>query len=73
MTEQQFDTPGPVRLDARMPAGEIHVTTGQGTTSTVALEGSPQLVQATKVQLEGDRLLIELRRKSVFSWLFSSS
>ncbi len=64
MPEQQFDTPRPVRVDVRVPAGHIHVTTGEGEKSTVALEGSQQVVEATRVELKGDRLLIDQRRKS---------
>ncbi len=72
MTEQHFDTPGPVRLSIRIPAGEARVITGEAATSTVNLEGSPQLIEAMRVELHGDRLLIEQRRKSFRGWFNSS-
>jgi hypothetical protein len=73
MTEQEFDTPGPIRLDVKVPAGNVHVTTAPGTTSTVALEGSRQLVEATRVDLQGDRLLIHQRQKSLRGWFTSAA
>jgi hypothetical protein len=68
MTEQQFDTPGPVRLEVRTPASLVHVSTAQAGTSSVALEGPPQLIEATSIHLHGDRLVIEQRRKPFRSW-----
>lgn len=72
MSEQQFDTPGPIRLEIRVPAGDIHVTTGPVSASTVALEAPSQLLEATNVELRGDRLIIEQRRKAFRSWFISS-
>jgi DUF4097 and DUF4098 domain-containing protein YvlB len=72
MKEQRFDTSGPVRLYVRLLAGEIQVTTSEDTTSTAALEGSQQLIDATTVELEGDRLVIEQRRKSFRNWFATS-
>jgi DUF4097 and DUF4098 domain-containing protein YvlB len=68
MTEQQFDTPHPIRLNVKVASGDIHVTAAEGTTSTVALDGSQQLIEATSVELQGDRLVIEQRRKSFRNW-----
>jgi DUF4097 and DUF4098 domain-containing protein YvlB len=68
VTEQQFDTPNPIRLAVRVASADIYVTTGQGTTSAVALEGSEQLIEATTVELRGDQLVIEQRRKSFRNW-----
>jgi DUF4097 and DUF4098 domain-containing protein YvlB len=64
MAEQRFTTPRPVRLRITVPAGEIDVATVDGDESTVTLEGSQKLVDATKVELVGDRLEIEMRRKT---------
>lgn len=65
--EQRFDTPGPIRLDVTIPSGEIDVVTVDGTESVVTIDGQPKLVQATKVELVGDRLVVAMRRKSVIS------
>lgn len=61
MAEQHFTTPGPVRLEVKVEAGEVWVATVDGDESTVTLEGSQKLVDATRVELVGDRLVIEQR------------
>jgi hypothetical protein len=65
MAEQRFATPQPVRLEIRVPAAEVDVATVDGTESTVTLEGSQKLVDAIKVELVGDRLLIGPQRKTL--------
>jgi hypothetical protein len=66
-SEYEFTTPAPVRLEIRVPAGDVAVTTVEGENSTVALEGAEKLLESTRVELIGDRLVIEQRRRSVFS------
>lgn len=67
--EQRFDTSGPVRLEVRIPSGEINVVTVDDAQSLVRLEGSEKLIEATTVELIGDRLVVEMRRKA-FAGLF---
>ena len=71
MTEQSFTTPEPVRLDVKIPVGDLDVATVDGDQSTVTLEGSQKLVSATTVELVGNRLIVEMRRKA-FIGFFSS-
>lgn len=68
MSEQQFATPHPVRLEVKVAAGNIDVSTVEDGRSTIALSGPEKLVAATSVELVGDRLLIQQRRKSLIGW-----
>lgn len=68
MRQEDFSTPHPVQVQAKVAAGEIRVTTVDGDRSTVTLEGPERLVDGITVELVGDRLVIEQRRKSVLGW-----
>lgn len=68
VSEQRFDTPGPVRLEVKVPSGDLDVTTIDDRESTVTLEGSQKRIDATKVELVGDRLSIGPQRKTLGSW-----
>jgi hypothetical protein len=54
MTEQRFTTPKPVRLEVKIPVGDLDVTTIDGDESTVTLQGSEKLVSATTAELVGE-------------------
>jgi hypothetical protein len=59
MSEQRFSTPEPIRLELKIPAGEIEVDTVDGTESTVTLTGPEKAVEATTVEHAGDRILVD--------------
>src|SRR5690242_10084295 len=63
MTEQHFTTPGPVKLEVRFASGSIRVATTDGQDSMVTLEGSQKVRDAISVELIGDRLVIQQRRR----------
>jgi hypothetical protein len=65
---QRFATPRPVRLEVKVPVADVDVATVDGGESTVTLEGSPKLIDATKVDLVGDRLVIEQQRNTFTSF-----
>jgi DUF4097 and DUF4098 domain-containing protein YvlB len=67
MSEQHFTTPHPVRLEVKVMAGDVDVIAVEGEQSSVKLEGSQKLLDATRVELRGDRLVIEPRTKSLVS------
>ncbi len=56
VAEQQFATPHPIRLEVRVPSGEIDVESVGPPASTVNLEGSPKLLDAIAIELVHDRL-----------------
>src|SRR4051794_38619343 len=64
MSEQRFATPQPVRLEVTTAAGDIRFESVDGDESTVALDGPPKLVEATRVELAGDRLAVTQRHTS---------
>lgn len=68
MTEQHFSTPQPVELAVRIAAGDIDVLTVEGDESTVTLDGSPKVLDSLRVELVGNRLVIEQRKRSVLGW-----
>ncbi|MCW3064822.1 MAG: hypothetical protein JWN32_1994 [Solirubrobacterales bacterium] len=68
MAAQRFATPRPVRLEVKVPVADVDVATVDGGESTVALEGSQKLIDATKVELVGDRLVVEQQRKTFTSF-----
>jgi hypothetical protein len=66
MSEQRFPTPNPITVELKVPNGDIHVATTDGEESTVTLDGPPELVETFRVQLVGNKLVIEPKRKSLF-------
>lgn len=64
MSEQHFSTPRPVRLELKVPSGDVEIATSDANEATVRLDGSQKLVDATLVELVGDRLVVGHRKKS---------
>lgn len=64
VSEQRFATPGPIRLEVKLPAGAIDVVSVDGPESTVGLDGPQKLLDATRIEQRGERLVVEMRRKT---------
>jgi DUF4097 and DUF4098 domain-containing protein YvlB len=65
--QKSFDTPGPIRLDLRLPSGRIEIEAAATAVTEVRLEGPDELLERTVVDLQGDELRIEIRdRKGIF-------
>ena len=73
MTEQRFAIPRPVRLEVKVAVGDVEVETIDGGESTVTVEGSQKLVDATTIELVGDRLVVGLQRKGLGGLLAARS
>ena len=68
MPTHNFHTPKPVRVEVAIAAGEIRIATHDTEESTVTLDGSSKLAEALRVELLGDRLVIQQRRKSLLGF-----
>ena len=64
MREQRFATGRPVRLQCSVTAGTITVDTTDDAEASVALDGPHELVDAMRVELVGDRLIVSEPRSS---------
>lgn len=68
MAEHRFQTPQPVELEVKIPAGDIVVETVDGEESTVFVEGSERLVEQTTVEQRSDRIVVEFRGQKSFGF-----
>jgi Toastrack DUF4097 len=64
MPEQRFPTPRPVRLDVQLPFGQLEIVTTDADESDVTLQGTSKIIEATTIELLGDRLLVAMRRRT---------
>jgi len=65
--ERTFETPRPLRLDLRLPSGQIAVEAAETATTDVRLDGPDDLLARATVELRGDELRVDVRdRKGIF-------
>ena len=48
MRRETFDTPGSLELTVRVPSGDIHLDTVEGTESVVEISASPELEEEAR-------------------------
>lgn len=63
MIQERFTTPAPIRLELKIASGEVEIATTEAGEATVTVQGPDKLLETTTVELTGDRLLIEQRRR----------
>jgi DUF4097 and DUF4098 domain-containing protein YvlB len=68
MSEHRFDTPRPVRLAVKVATCHLNLVTIDGSESTVTLDGPQKLIDGVTVDLSGDRLVVEHRRRARMSF-----
>jgi Putative adhesin len=64
---ETFAAPGPLRLELKVPAGEIEVdavATGEAVVELETLRGDERVVEDARVELRGDELRVEVRDRS---------
>jgi DUF4097 and DUF4098 domain-containing protein YvlB len=63
MAVHTFQTPQPVELEIKIPAGDIEVETIDGTESTIELIGSDRLIEQTEVVQSGRTISVEYKKR----------
>jgi hypothetical protein len=66
MGEHRFHTSDPVELEVHIPVGDVKVETVDGDESFVSVTGNEKLVEQTRVELDGRRLIVSLKGKKPF-------
>jgi DUF4097 and DUF4098 domain-containing protein YvlB len=62
--QRSFETPGPIRLDLRVPAGRIEVETTETGTTEVLLDAPDELLERAVVDLQGDELRVHVPERT---------
>jgi DUF4097 and DUF4098 domain-containing protein YvlB len=68
MIEKSYDTPRPIRVDVKVLSADIAIATVDGAECSVSVTGAQKMLDATNVELIGDRLVIEMQRKLFGRW-----
>jgi DUF4097 and DUF4098 domain-containing protein YvlB len=66
MAEYTFHTPEPIELDVQVTIGDLDVETIDGAESFVTVTGSEKTLAQMRVELEGRRLVVEMKGKHAF-------
>jgi len=70
MRRENFETPGPLLLNIRIPSGRIELETVEGTTTVVELDASPEIEEQTRIELrprdDGHEVSVVLEKGGLF-------
>jgi DUF4097 and DUF4098 domain-containing protein YvlB len=67
--QKTFQTPSPLDLEVRLPSGEVVIEAAATDETTVRLEGPDDAVSAALVELDGNRLRVEIPERRLLSSL----
>jgi DUF4097 and DUF4098 domain-containing protein YvlB len=70
MRRETFHTPGPLRLEVRVPAGRIDLESVEGEETVVELEGSPEIEEDARIEVrprrEGHDVIVVIEDRGLF-------
>jgi DUF4097 and DUF4098 domain-containing protein YvlB len=70
MRRETFDTPGPLELNVRVPAGDVDLETIEGSETVVEISANPEIEEEARIELhpkrDGHELLVVIEKKSGF-------
>ncbi len=72
MRVETFHTPGPLRLEIRVPVGSVAIETVDGEETRVeveAIDGDEELEQATRVEYHGGRVVVAMEEERKFLFI----
>jgi hypothetical protein len=63
MRVETFHTPGPVRLDVRVPTGRVDIETVDGEETRVELQSEPDAEEAAVIELRGNEVTVAIEEE----------
>ena len=70
MRRETFNTPGPLRLEVRVPSGRIDLETVEGDETIVELDGSPEIEDEARIEVrprrDGHEVIVVIEDRGLF-------
>lgn len=70
MRRETFHTPGPLRLEVRVPSGRIDLESVEGEETTIELEGSPEIEEEARIEMrprrDGNEVIVVIEDRGLF-------
>jgi DUF4097 and DUF4098 domain-containing protein YvlB len=68
MRRETFDTPGPLELNVRVPAGDVDLETNEGTETVVEISANSEIEEEARIELhpkrDGHEVIVVIEKKS---------